>query len=286
MSTGEVKRVLRSPREIRKMRAAGLVVWQAHQAGAKLIEPGMTTAEIDQAYVDMFVHYDAEPLFLGYGGAPDRPPFPAVTCMSVNEEVVHGIPNQRKLKEGDILSVDTGCRISNWCGDAAVTHAVGKVSSQCQKLLTVTQATLDLAIDLMASKSRWSEISKEMEQYVHGHGFSVVEDMVGHGIGQNLHEPPQVPNYYSKEWADKEDFDLRPGVVLAIEPMINAGVNDLIELDDGWTTISADKKPSAHFEHTVAMTKDGPVRLTGPPNDEELQALPEWLHDKSQWLKW
>ena len=286
MSTGEVQRVLRSPREIRKMRAAGLVVWQAHQAGAKLIEPGMTTAEIDNAYVDMFVHYDAEPLFLGYGGAGDRPPFPAVTCMSVNEEVVHGIPNKRKLKEGDILSVDTGCRISSWCGDAAVTHAVGKVSSQCQKLLKVTQGTLDLAIDLMASKSLWSEIAKEMQEYVHGHGFSVVEDMVGHGIGQNLHEPPQVPNYYSKVWADEHDFDLRPGVVLAVEPMINAGVNDLIELDDGWTTITADKKPSAHFEHTVAMTKDGPVRLTGPPNDEELKELPEWLHDKSKWLLW
>jgi len=219
----------------------------------------MTTAEIDNAYVDMFVHYDAEPLFLDYGGAADRPPFPAVTCMSVNEEVVHGIPNQRKLKDGDILSVDTGCRISNWCGDAAVTHAVGKVSPQCQKLLKVTKGTLDLAIELMANKSHWSEIAKEMEAYVHGHGFSVVEDMVGHGIGH---------------------------VVLAVEPMINAGVNDLIELDDGWTTITADKKPSAHFEHTVAMTKDGPVRLTGPPNDEELKALPEWLHDKSQWLLW
>jgi len=266
MSTDGVKRVLRSPREIRKMRAAGLVVWQAHQAGAKLVEAGMTTAEIDNAYVDMFVHYDAEPLFLDYGGAADRPPFPAVTCMSVNEEVVHGI--------------------SNWCGDAAVTHAVGKVSPQCQKLLKVTKGTLDLAIELMANKSHWSEIAKEMEAYVHGHGFSVVEDMVGHGIGQHLHEPPQVPNYYSKVWADEHDFDLRPGVVLAVEPMINAGVNDLIELDDGWTTITADKKPSAHFEHTVAMTKDGPVRLTGPPNDEELKELPEWLHDKSKWLLW
>lgn len=282
----DVKRVLRSPREIRKMRAAGLVVWQAHQAGARLVEVGMTTAEIDQAYVDMFVHYDAEPLFLGYGESAERPPFPAVTCMSVNEEVVHGIPSERKLKEGDILSIDTGCRISNWCGDAAVTHAVGKISSKRQKLLQVTQGTLDLAIELMATKTMWSAIAKEMETYVLDHGFSVVDDMVGHGIGQNLHEPPQVPNYYSDDWAQSEDFDLRPGVVLAIEPMVNTGVPDLIELEDGWTTISADKKPSAHFEHTVAMTKDGPVRLTGPPSAQELKELPQWLHDESKWLRW
>ena len=286
MATGEIKRILRSPREIKKMRAAGLVVWQAHQAGAKLIQPGVTTAEIDQAYVDMFVDNDAEPLFLDYGGSADRPPFPAVTCISVNEEVVHGIPGSRKLKEGDIVSVDTGCRISNWCGDAAVTHAVGKITAQSKKLLKVTQETLDLAIKLMETKTRWSEIAVEMQDHVEGHGFSVVTDMVGHGIGKNLHEPPQVPNYFSKDWAEKDDFDLRPGVVLAIEPMVNAGVEELVELDDCWTTITLDKKPSAHFEHTVAMTKDGPVRLTGPPNDEELESLPQWLQDKSKWLLW
>ena len=283
MSTGNVKRVLRSPREIKKMRAAGLIVWQAHQAGAKLIKPGITTAEIDSAYVDTFKHYDAEPLFLGYE-AGDHPPFPAVTCISVNEEVVHGIPSDRKLKEGDIVSVDTGCRISNWCGDAAVTHAVGKISVRDKKLLNVTNETLNIAIRLMGEKTMWSEVAKEMEDYVLDKGFSVVEDMCGHGIGQNLHEPPQVPNYFSDD--ESEDFDLRPGVVLAVEPMVNAGTNDLILLDDGWTVITADKKPSAHFEHTIAITKDGPVRLTGAPNDEELKSLPEWLHDKSQWVNW
>jgi len=283
MSIGNVKRVLRSPREIKKMRAAGLIVWQAHQAGAKLIKPGITTAEIDSAYVNMFVHYDAEPLFLGYE-AGDHPPFPAVTCISVNEEVVHGIPNKRKLKEGDIVSVDTGCRISNWCGDAAVTHAVGKISPRDKKLLNVTNETLNLAIKLMGEKTMWSEVAKEMEAYVYDNGFSVVEDMCGHGIGQNLHEAPQVPNYFNDDV--DEDFDLRPGVVIAVEPMVNAGTNDLVMLDDGWTVITADKKPSAHFEHTIAMTKDGPVRLTGAPDDEEVKALPEWLHDKSQWVNW
>ncbi len=283
MSIGNVKRVLRSPREIKKMRAAGLIVWQAHQAGAKLIKPGITTAEIDSAYVDTFKDYDAEPLFLGYE-AGDHPPFPAVTCISVNEEVVHGIPDGRTLKEGDIVSVDTGCRISNWCGDAAVTHAVGSISARDKKLLKVTNETLNIAIRLMGEKTMWSEVAREMEDYVLDNGFSVVEDMCGHGIGQNLHEPPQVPNYFSDE--EGEDFDLRPGVVLAVEPMVNAGTNDLVLLDDGWTVITADKKPSAHFEHTIAITKDGPVRLTGAPNDEELKSLPDWLHDKSQWVNW
>ena len=283
MSIGNVKRVLRSPREIRKMRAAGLIVWQAHQAGAKLIKPGITTAEIDSAYVKLFEHYGAEPLFLGYE-VGDHPPFPAVTCISVNEEVVHGIPNKRKLKEGDVVSVDTGCRISNWCGDAAVTHAVGKISARDKKLLKVTNETLNLAIRLMGEKTMWSEVAKEMEDYVLDNGFSVVEDMCGHGIGQNLHEAPQVPNYFNDD--PEEDFDLKPGVVLAIEPMVNAGTNDLVMLDDGWTVITADKKPSAHFEHTIAITKDGPVRLTGAPDDEELTSMPEWLHDKSQWVNW
>ena len=283
MSIGNIKRVLRSPREIKKMRAAGLIVWQAHQAGAKLIKPGITTAEIDSAYVKMFEHYDAEPLFLGYE-AGDHPPFPAVTCISVNEEVVHGIPNRRKLKEGDIVSVDTGCRISNWCGDAAVTHAVGKISARDKKLLKVTNETLNLAIRLMGEKTMWSEVAKEMEDYVYDNGFSVVEDMCGHGIGQNLHEAPQVPNYFNDD--PEDDFDLKPGVVLAIEPMVNAGVNDLIMLDDGWTVITADKKPSAHFEHTIAITKDGPVRLTGAPDDEELKSMPDWLQDKTRWVNW
>ena len=250
-----------------------------------MIKPGITTAEIDKAYVDMFKQHDAEPLFLGYK-AGDHPPFPAVTCISINEEVVHGIPGERVLKEGDVISVDTGCRISNWCGDAAVTHAVGNINPRDKKLLKITNETLDLAIRLMSEKKMWSEVAKEMEAYVIDNGFSVVEDMCGHGIGQNLHEAPQVPNYFSPELDEGEDFDLRPGVVIAVEPMVNAGTNDLLMLEDGWTVITADRKPSAHFEHTLAITKDGPVRLTGPPNDEELKSLPEWLHDKSQWVNW
>lgn len=279
----DVKRELRSPREIRKMRAAGLLVWQSHQAAARILKPGVTTAELNEAYKSTFAERGATPLFLNYGGPP---PFPAETCISINEELVHGIPGPRQVQEGDIISLDTGCRLDGWCGDAAVTHAVGKISGTAQKLLDVTLGTLNLAIELMETKSMWSEVAVEMEAMVKDAGFSVVEDMVGHGIGKNLHEAPQVPNYYNKENFEENDFDLRPGVVLAIEPMVNVGVQELESLDDEWTLVTADGKLSAHFEHTVAITKDGPVRLTGPPNDEELADLPKWLHDKSQWVLW
>ncbi len=282
-----VKRELRSRREIRKMRAAGLIVWEAHQAAARALRPGVTTAQLNQVYQDTFAHYGAEPLFLNYGGVPNvRPPFPAETCISINEEVVHGIPGPRMIQEGDIVSLDTGCRLEGWCGDAAVTHRVGTISAEASKLLDVTNRVLDLAIELMSQKSMWSDISREMETFVKDAGFSVVEDMVGHAIGKELHESPQVPNYFSQEWRDEEDFDLRPGVVIAIEPMVNAGVNQLVTLDDGWTIITQDRKPSAHFEHTVAVTKDGPIRLTGPPNKDEREKLPDWLQDSSTWVSW
>lgn len=241
--------------------------------------------EINQAYRETFALYEAEPLFLGYGAQPGVPPFPAETCISVNEEVVHGIPGPRELKSGDIVSLDTGCRLAGWCGDAAVTHAIGEISHESKKLLRVTQGVLDLAIELMGQKSWWGEVCKPMEQYVVDAGFFVVEEMVGHGIGKDLHEPPQVPNYYSQP-IQAEDFELRPGVVIAVEPMVNIGTKDLEMLDDGWTIVTKNRKNSAHFEHTIAMTNDGPVRLTGPPNDDELQQLPDWLHDKSRWVNW
>lgn len=281
----QFKSVLRSRREIKKMRAAGLVVWQAHQAGAKLLRPGVTTGELNAAYADTFRQYDAKPLFLNYGGTSSRPPFPAETCISTNEEVVHGIPGERELVQGDIVSLDTGCKISGWCGDAAVTHAIGEISDEKKKLLRITNETLNLAIRLMGERSRWSEVAKEIQAYVEDAGFSVVQEMVGHGIGQELHEPPQVPNYYSESNSEM-DFELRPGVVLAVEPMVNAGVRHLHEGDDGWTITTEDKKPSAHFEHTIAITTDGPVRLTGPPNDDELELVPEEFRDSSQWVNW
>ena len=167
-----------------------------------------------------------------------------------------------------------------------MTHAVGEITEDKKKLLEVTNGVLNLAIELMGQKKMWSEVAIEMEKFVKTANFSVVEDMVGHGIGQSLHEPPQVPNYFSQALADSDDFDLRPGVVLAVEPMVNVGVKDVFCLDDDWTLVSADRSPSAHFEHTIAMTKDGPKRLTGPPNDVELETMPEWLHDKTSWITW
>ncbi len=213
-------------------------------------------------------------------------PYPAESCISVNEEVVHGIPGSRKLNVRDIVSLDTGCRFNGWCGDAAITHAVGEISKRTQTLLDVTLATLNLSIELMSTKKLWSEIAKEMQAFVQDQGFSVVEAMTGHGIGQEMHEPPQVPNFWNDNIARSEDFDIRPGVVIAVEPMVNMGVKDVQVLDDKWTTVTADRKPSAHFEHTVAITGDGPVRLTGPPNDEELAEMPRWLHDKDTWVFW
>jgi len=287
MMKSPIRRELRSPREIAKMRAAGLVVWEAHQAAYRLLGSGVSTNQLNQVFKDTFLRHGAEPLFLNYGAIPNqRPPFPAETCISLNEELVHGIPGPRKLRVGDIVSLDTGCRLQGWCADAAVTHPVGEIDPVKTRLLQVTNDVLNLAIELMTSKTMWSEIGGEMESFVRQAGFSVVQTMVGHGIGRNLHEPPQVPNYFSPELAAHEDFDLRPGVVIAVEPMIGVGTGELTEASDRWTMSTADRMPSAHFEHTIAITKDGPVRLTGPPNEEELARMPAWLQDRNTWVHW
>lgn len=256
---------LRSPREIGLMRQAGLVVWEAHQIAAELVKPGVTTGEIDAAIERFFDAKGAIPLFKG---VPGKVPFPAVTCISVNDEVVHGIPGPRVLKEGDVVSIDTGCKLNGWCGDSAITQPVGKIAPEVQRLLDVTKGTLDLAIELMFIKSRWSEVAAEMERYVRDSGFYVVESFVGHGIGRDMHEEPQVPNFVSSQLRRGGDFDLRPGLVIAVEPMVNMGTKRVKALADHWTQVTYDGKPSAHFEHTIAMTKDGPFLLTAGPDYE------------------
>ncbi len=253
---------LRSPKEIGLMRQAGLIVWEAHQAGARLVRPGASTHEVDAAIEAVFVKYGATPLFKG---VPGKTPFPACSCISVNEEVVHGIPGPRKLAEGDVVSVDTGCKFQGWCGDSAYTYAVGKISPRAARLLEITKGALDLALEMMKTKRRWSQVAAEMEAYVKDAGFSVVENFVGHGIGREMHEELQVPNFVSKNLRRNGDFDLRPGVVIAIEPMVNMGTKRVRGLPDHWTQVTQDRQPSAHFEHTVAMTKDGPVALTDSP---------------------
>jgi len=190
-----------------------------------------------------------------------KPPFPAVICASVNEQVVHGIPGSRVLQEGDVIAIDTGCRFGGWCGDSAFTFAVGRVSEDKLRLLEVTRQTLDLAIERMRTARTWSEVALDMAEFVRGHGMAVIEQFVGHGIGQSMHEEPQVPNYVSDSLR-KQDFVLEPGLVLAIEPMVALGTKNVRVLPDGWTVETTDRRAAAHFEHTVAMTDDGPRVLT------------------------
>lgn len=254
------------------MRRAGLVVWKALELARSIVRPGVTTAEIDQAIDRLFVAHQAIPLFKGVNNSSGKFPFPAATCISVNEEVVHGIPGPRKLQEGDVVSVDTGCKIDGWCADSAVTLPVGKISPENEKLLQITSGVLDLAIQLMAHKKRWGEVAREMETYVRDAGFSVVENFVGHGIGRELHEDPQVPNFVSTQLRRNGDFDLRPGLVIAVEPMVNMGTKKVRELPDHWTQVTQDGRPSAHFEHTIAITPRGPFLITGAPSEDEISS--------------
>ena len=250
----------RSMREISQMRQAGQLVRSAHAAVAKAIKPGITTRELDATVEQLFDEAGAIPLFKGY---PGPVPFPTVTCTSVNEAVVHGIPNDRPLQVGDIVSVDTGCKIDGWCGDAAVTHSIGEVSEDVRRLLDVTQASLSLAIELLAKKERWSDVAREMQAMIEGAGLAVVKQFVGHGIGREMHEAPQVPNFVSRTLLEKEDFRLKTGLVLAIEPMVCLGNDKVRCLSDQWTQVTIDGSFSAHFEHTVALPPDGPELLPG-----------------------
>jgi len=257
---------LKSSREIAAMRKAGLLVWEAHQIAASMVRPGVTTGEIDRAVEAYFAEREATPLFKG---VPGKIPFPAVCCMSVNDEVVHGIPGNRRLREGDIISIDTGCRLKGWCGDSAYTHPVGEVADEVRRLLDCTSGVLQLAIKLMASRNRWGDVAAEMATYVRDSGFTVVENFVGHGIGKKMHEDPQVPNFCSPSFRRKHDFELEPGLVIAVEPMVNIGTKKVKPLPDHWTQSTADGKPSAHFEHTVAITDGGPQVLTAAPAADE-----------------
>jgi len=263
--------MLKSAREIERMRKAGLYVWHALQIAEKLIRPGITTGEIDAKIEQFYIDHGVIPLFKG---VPGTVPFPAVTCISVNEAIVHGIPGDRVLREGDIVGVDTGCKFldagskdKGWCGDSARTFAVGKISAVQQQLMDVTEGMLNIAIEEMGRAKTWSAVARKMQALAHKNGFSVIEDLVGHGIGREMHESPQVPNYVSQQTM-KSDFDLVPGIVLAVEPMVNVGTKKTRQLRDHWTIITNDRKPSAHFEHTLALTSSGVRVLTGPPENE------------------
>jgi len=253
---------LRSRREIELLRKAGAVVANVLSKLKDMAEPGITTLDLDKVASQMVREAGAEPLFKGVHSPLARNPFPGVICTSVNEQVVHGIPSKdARLENGDILSLDFGVRLNGYCGDAALTVAIGEVSPEKRRLMDVTQHALDIAIEKSAPSVRWSRVAAEMQRYTESAGFSVVRDFVGHGIGTKMHEDPRVPNFVSSELL-AEDVVLTEGMVIAVEPMINAGSRGVRTLDNGWTVVTRDGKCSAHFEHTIVIVKDGCEVLT------------------------
>ncbi len=250
---------LKTAREIAMMREAGKLVARAHRICREMAVPGARTIDIDQAVEKFYADHGAVPLFKGY---PGRVPFPAVTCMSINEQVVHGLPSSRVLKDGDLLKIDTACRLNGWCADRAASLMIGNVVGEKARLVKVGEQTLQIAIELLTKRRWWSQIASEMQKYVETSGFRVVTQYVGHGIGRVMHENPQVPNYVDKE-TRKYDFKIEPGLTLAIEPMVNMGRSDVDTLNDFWTVVTRDRMPSCHVEHTVALTAEGVQILTG-----------------------
>jgi len=244
--------ILKSPEEIKKMRAAGRIVAEILELLRLRISPGVTSAELDRFAERECKKRKARPAFKGYGG------FPYTICASPNEKVVHGFANDTPLREGDILSIDFGVVFDGFYGDAAVTVPVGKVDAETERLLSVTQHSLELGINAAVPGGRLSDISHAVQACVEKEGFSVVREFVGHGIGRQLHESPQIPNFGSPG----EGPRLKPGMTLAIEPMINSGGHQVKILADGWTAVTTDGKSSAHFEHTIAITEQGPEILT------------------------
>jgi len=253
---------LRSRREIELMRKAGNVVADVLSKLQEIAAPGVTTDRLDAVASQMTADAGAQALFNGVRNPVAPAPFPASICVSVNEQVVHGIPSQNvKLRNGDILSVDFGVRLDGYCGDAAVTIAIGGISEDKRRLIDVTKHVLDIAIAESAPAVRWSRIAAKMQDYAESAGFSVVKDFVGHGIGRKMHEEPRVPNFVSDDLLS-DDIILAEGMTLAVEPMINAGAGGVRTLKNGWTVVTKDGKCSAHFEHTIAIVENGCEVLT------------------------
>jgi methionyl aminopeptidase len=249
---------LKSDKEIELMRVAGRILAETLQYVSVHVKPGVTTLELDQLAYDFIKAKGAIPTFKGYHPHPSLPPFPGTLCTSINEEIVHGIPSDRTLKEGDIITLDGGVIYRGWQGDSAVTVAVGKVKPELEKLMTTTQESLAAGIAQAKAGNRLGDISHAIEEVIRAGGYGSPREYGGHGIGRRLWEEPSVPNH-GRAGAG---VPLRPGMVIAIEPMLNMGGDETETLDDMWTVITRDHKPSAHFEHTVAITKNGPDILT------------------------
>jgi len=246
--------MIKTPQEIEKMRRSGQILRQVHAAIRPLVVAGATTQDLENVANAQIDSFGAKAAFKGYHG------FPAALCTSLNDQVVHGMPSEKTvLKDGDILSIDCGVVVDGFYSDCAVTYAIGTPSAQTRRLLTVTQASLEAAIEQAVPGGRLFDISAAVQEMCEAEGFGVVKEFVGHGIGRAMHEDPQVPNFGKRGKGPR----LKAGMVLAIEPMINAGGPEVKVLKDGWTAVTLDGSYSAHFEHTVAITKDGPLVLTG-----------------------
>ncbi|MHC4870392.1 MAG: type I methionyl aminopeptidase [Planctomycetota bacterium] len=255
--------ILKTAEEIEIMKEAGKAVSDALSLLSSNIKPGISTLELDQLAENLLISRGGIPAFKGYPStSPEVKDFPGTICSSINEEVVHGIPSaEKKLKDGDIISIDVGVEINGFFGDAARTYAVGNPNRRVKKLLDAGMGALKAAIDSIRPDVPLTRISKSIQDFVESRKFSVVRQFVGHGIGKRMHEPPQVPNFLSSCFAS-EKVILKPGTVIAIEPMVNAGKSEVEVMDDGWTVVTKDRKLSVHFEDTVAIGPDGPIVLT------------------------
>jgi methionyl aminopeptidase len=248
--------------ELEKLRRSGLLVYRILQDLKSMVVEGITTKDLELAAERMMADAGAKPAFKGYYTQAAGTKYPYVLCTSVNEEVIHGMPSgKRKLKAGDIVSIDTGVQLDGYYGDSAVTVAVGEVNDSVKRLLKVTEESLEMAIDRVRAGNRLFDVCGTVEKHVVSNGFSIVREFVGHGIGTSLHEEPQIPNYVDRR---SENPRLKPGMVLAIEPMVNAGTPETKVLPDKWTAVSKDGSYSAHFEHMVAVTDNGPWVLSRP----------------------
>jgi methionyl aminopeptidase len=254
--------ILKSRREIRLMREAGRIVHQVLERAGAMVRPGVTTGELNAEAERLIAEAGGIALFKGVRNPQAKFPFPAALCTSANEQVVHGVPGDRMLAEGDVLSIDCGVRRHGYCGDAAMTFAVGRVPPAAQRLLDVARGALELAVAEIRPGRRWSTVAARMQRLVEDAGFSVVREFVGHGIGQEMHEEPKVANYADRGQR-RGDFELRPGLVIAVEPMVTAGGPEVKAGDrTGWPIVTRDGSLAAHFEHTIAVTADGCEVLT------------------------
>jgi methionyl aminopeptidase len=253
--------VLKSRREIEMMRHAGQVGCNILSKMRDAVAPGVTTAELDELAHEELDKAGARSGSKNYPTYKPNEGFPGYTCISVNDEVVHGIPGKRTLRSGDIVTLDLALSLEGYCSDTAASVGVGEISPAVRKLLDVTKQTLNIAINHIKPGRMWSEIARLMQHHVESNGFSVVREFVGHGIGRSMHEEPKVPNFVTIQQL-RGDFQLRPGMTLAVEPMVCAGKRDVKLLPDNWTAVTEDGKPAAHYEHTVAVTRDGADILT------------------------